>query len=94
MNDCEKIMETRIRRFLANAEIREKSIERSIEYSWAEINKKDANLAILEWNTKEIHDYKIMLNELNLVQNELKSILADVEAEREATTPDGWVREE
>ena len=92
MSGAEKIFEERINRFLDNVDRREKSIERSIEYMWKEINTKDCDTAILEWNTREIHDYKIMLNELSLVRKELKDILADVEADREATTPDGWYK--
>ena len=92
MSGAEKIFEERINRFLANVDLREKDIERAMEFAWARINDKDANAAILESNAREIHDYKIMLNELSLVRKELKSILLDVEAEREATTPDGWYK--
>ena len=90
MSGAEKIYEERINRFLDDVDRREKSIEKLIEYMWKEINQRDCDIAILEWDTREIHDYKLMLNELSLVRNELLSILADVEAEREATTPDGW----
>lgn len=72
------MVEKRLSNYLNNLNEREKTIERSIEYRWKELNEKDVNLAILEWNTKEIHDYRIMLNEIGYVRDEIKSILADI----------------
>ena len=65
----------RVMAFKTDVERREKSIEASVEYAWHEIGKKDANNAILEHYSKDIHDYAVILNELANVKRELQKIL-------------------
>lgn len=77
----EAIYENGIKKFLNDVERREKSIERSMEYAWENINSKDANLAILDWNTRELHEYEILLNECKLIKGQLKAILDEAKGE-------------
>ena len=70
-----ELLEDGVRKFLEDVERREKSIEASVEYAWQEIGKKDANNAILEHYSRDIHDYAVILNELTNVKRELHKIL-------------------
>ena len=93
MNEA-KVLKDGITKFIKDVERREKTIEASVESAWKEINRKDANTATLEWYAKDIHDYKVILNELKNVKRELNGILYDLEDYKRAATIDGWHRED